>query len=72
MAIKVKANIRHDGTMYHPGDVIEQIKKEDEERLIKLGIGEKTDSKGSNKKSSKNDKDTEKEDSKEDNKKKKS
>lgn len=36
--IRVLGNIRHDGVMYKHGDTIQEIKEEDAERLIRLGV----------------------------------
>lgn len=41
MPVKAKEPIRHNGTVYEVGEVIEKIAKKDENRLIKLGVAQK-------------------------------
>lgn len=38
MAIKITENVRHNGTKYPAGAIINEMSKEDEKRLIKLGV----------------------------------
>lgn len=38
MELKATAKIKHNGKWYSPGDEIKKVKKEDGERLIKLGV----------------------------------
>jgi hypothetical protein len=41
MSIKVKGRVKHNGMIYREGEVIKEIKKEEAERLIDLGVAEK-------------------------------
>jgi membrane protein involved in colicin uptake len=38
LELKATAKIKHNGKWYSPGDDIKKVKKEDGERLIKLGV----------------------------------
>lgn len=40
MAVKAKTTIRHNGKLYKPGEIIEDINSRDESRLISLGDAE--------------------------------
>lgn len=41
MALIVKEKIRHNGTEFKKGDLIEGLSKKEEGRLIELGVAEK-------------------------------
>lgn len=43
MNVKIHGNVKHNGKHYKSGDTIKKVKKEDGERLIKLGIAESTE-----------------------------
>lgn len=38
MRLVVTSNVEHDGIIYTQGEIIEDIKKQDGDRLIKLGV----------------------------------
>lgn len=40
MAVKALTTIKHDGKLYKPGEIVEDINSKDESRLISLGAAE--------------------------------